>query len=347
MSGVDLGHTFGSAAVSSFLGAGLFGFTFLQTYTYFIHKSTYDPLAMKLGVFLVWVLDCMQAVFLVWAVYWYLVQNYFNPLALSAIHWPLPLSWMMSTTHDAYDDRVSGALSLKRELRESTTDVNLSVSDYNHHQLLCTANLEANKNALLTGIIGLTTLGQFASTLTTFIRISMQLDIISAELTRQIGPTLTSQQVFASISNNLISGSLIYYNYKKTGSFLGKDGWIEGVLTILVDYATLAGFLQLVYLAMCLAYPKTFLSLPYQVATGKLLVNALLAQLNARDMNKISDDLKKPTLQLTTIPRFGPINLSMGPRASVARSAAEEDSPHSTTSKQFIDLELERKAPKN
>jgi len=144
----------------------------------------------------------------------------------------------------------------------------------------------SKKNYILAGLITIATLGQFASTLTTFIRTSQQLDIIDPGLTVQMGPTLTSQQVFASISNTLISGSLIYFNWGILKDLVKNHGWFEAFLTASLDYATLAGALQFVYLAVYLAFPSSFLSLPYQVATGKLLVNALLAQLNARDIGK-------------------------------------------------------------
>jgi len=218
---------------------------------------------MKLGVLLLWIVDCLQVMFLVWAVYHYMVINYFFPAAQFLLHWQVPLTWFMSNVGS------------------------FIAESYFVPQIYSLSK----RNKWLTGIIASATLGQFVSAMMVFVYLIQRLNLNIATVSEESKRLIISQQVFAIIANNSIAGASIIYNYYQNEGLFGDAAWMDGWLKILLDYGVLGGVMQVVYLCVYIKHSDTYLWLPYQVASGKLLVNALLARLNNRDITEEKDEM--------------------------------------------------------
>ncbi|KAL5503821.1 hypothetical protein ACEPAH_7892 [Sanghuangporus vaninii] len=88
---VSVRDTFGAAYVGAMVMMILYGITCLQTYFFYIHYPN-DDLFTKLLVLSIWTLDTFHAVLVSHTMYFYLVSNYNNPLALQDHTWSLCLS---------------------------------------------------------------------------------------------------------------------------------------------------------------------------------------------------------------------------------------------------------------
>ncbi|KAF8526118.1 hypothetical protein JB92DRAFT_2873359 [Gautieria morchelliformis] len=250
----SLNTTYGAGTLASFLSAALFGFTFLQTYTYFIHRSSDDPLLMKLGIGLLWIVDCLQVLFMVWGVYWYLVKNFGKTSALRALHWPIPVAWLLASTGSF----IAGAYFVPQIWTQS------------------------HKNKGLTGLIALASVVQYAISLAVFVHMIIRLNEDIAATMQGNKMPIIIQQVCAIIGNNAIVIGLCLFNDRQHGKTLDGASVLERLLIILLDRGLLSGFLQVVYLFVYVFRNESFFWIPFQVATSKLLVNAILAKLNSR-----------------------------------------------------------------
>ncbi|KAF8574877.1 hypothetical protein K439DRAFT_1641886 [Ramaria rubella] len=263
MPSLILNDTYGAAQLSSFISAALFGFTFLQAYNYFVTRAPHDKLPMKLSVSLLWFVDCMQVVFLVWAVYWYLVQNYFFPSALTSIHWTIPIAWIFA-----------GVASFIAE-----------------GLFIPQIWILSSKIKLLVAIITLATLGQFVSSIVVFVHMISRLrdNIVDVTEANRLGVIM--QQVFAIISNTTITAALCVFNYRPSQGLLGGEPLIEGFFTLLIDRGLLSAITQVVYLFVYACRDQTLLWLPFHVLTSKLLVNAVLAILNTGEVKERKENV--------------------------------------------------------
>ncbi|TBU51503.1 hypothetical protein BD310DRAFT_982546 [Dichomitus squalens] len=77
----SLDNTFGAVLIGTFLGLILYGLTVHQTLTYF-RVYTADAFLLKFMIMCLALLDAGNAVVTMHACYYYLIANYFNPLAL-------------------------------------------------------------------------------------------------------------------------------------------------------------------------------------------------------------------------------------------------------------------------
>ncbi|KAH6893704.1 hypothetical protein BKA70DRAFT_1536315 [Coprinopsis sp. MPI-PUGE-AT-0042] len=85
---IKLDDTYGAALIGVFINTALWGVTTSQTYTYYSNYPK-DNLHNTLIVGGLWILDTVQTCFASMAMYYYLISNYGNPLALGRAHWSL------------------------------------------------------------------------------------------------------------------------------------------------------------------------------------------------------------------------------------------------------------------
>ncbi|KAI0357565.1 hypothetical protein OH77DRAFT_1519453 [Trametes cingulata] len=95
--GLELGDTFGAMLVSTIIVAALFGVTVLQSIHYF-HTFPRDSRVLKATVAIVWVLDMITVMLDTHAVYYYLIVNYNNPLALTTEVWSARVELLVTYT---------------------------------------------------------------------------------------------------------------------------------------------------------------------------------------------------------------------------------------------------------
>lgn len=82
----EVGTTFGALFIGVLISSIFFGVTNLQVYIYFRTYSN-DSVWNKSSVCYVWLMDALQLIFSFHSLYWYLVVNYFNPIALLDVFW--------------------------------------------------------------------------------------------------------------------------------------------------------------------------------------------------------------------------------------------------------------------
>ncbi|KAI1784893.1 hypothetical protein LXA43DRAFT_1100915 [Ganoderma leucocontextum] len=85
-----LDNTFGAILIGTFLGLMLYGLSLHQTYRYF-RQYPRDTLLLKATIVCLVILDAVHSIACMHASYFYLVTNYFNPLALLSGVWSVQL----------------------------------------------------------------------------------------------------------------------------------------------------------------------------------------------------------------------------------------------------------------
>jgi len=93
---INLDSTFGAAYIGAMVTLMLYGLTSLQSYLYFFYYPK-DDRTIKFTVALVWLLDTLHVALVCYTMYYYLVTNYANPLALLHGIWSLDLSVLINT----------------------------------------------------------------------------------------------------------------------------------------------------------------------------------------------------------------------------------------------------------
>ncbi|KAF8337190.1 hypothetical protein F5887DRAFT_1283008 [Amanita rubescens] len=90
-----LDTTLGATFVGNVIAGCLYGIASIQAYTYFRRRPT-DSIIFRSLLFLVWLADTTQLIFVTHALYYYMVINYDNPLALLYPNWSI-LSQVFAT----------------------------------------------------------------------------------------------------------------------------------------------------------------------------------------------------------------------------------------------------------
>ncbi|VDC00537.1 unnamed protein product [Peniophora sp. CBMAI 1063] len=94
-------NTLGALLIGVMASGMLFGLTCMQVYTYFERASENDGRRLKLLVACLWLLDALDFAFNCHTIYFFLVTNYTNPLALSGkIPWSLALHVLITSIVD-------------------------------------------------------------------------------------------------------------------------------------------------------------------------------------------------------------------------------------------------------
>ncbi|KAL4073586.1 hypothetical protein J3A83DRAFT_4229735 [Scleroderma citrinum] len=88
MAPADLANTLGAEFIGGMVSAILYGLTTLQTYLYFMNYPD-DGAAVKIFVMIIWILDTLHVSLMSHVLYYYLISNYSNELALANGVWSL------------------------------------------------------------------------------------------------------------------------------------------------------------------------------------------------------------------------------------------------------------------
>ncbi|KAI0790856.1 hypothetical protein C8Q75DRAFT_108426 [Abortiporus biennis] len=82
-----LDDTLGAVFIGVTIAAILYGVTCVQTYTYYAEASKRDRLALRALIGALWILDGLQLAFVGHLLYYFVITNYFNPVALQTSPW--------------------------------------------------------------------------------------------------------------------------------------------------------------------------------------------------------------------------------------------------------------------
>jgi hypothetical protein len=245
------------------------GVTVVQCFIFYNSRRN-DSAALKLLVALVLLMDTMHVVFVVHALYWYLVTNYGNLQSLESIPWSLTAVIMLSPTSD--------------------TLIRLF---YTRRIWILSKRNKWHVYPLLTFIIVLEA-DALANAIETITSPNFEAVITKIEWVLYLGFSISVLEDF------WIAGLLSYFLYKSRAgisrfdfsmpnySHDSREPRTDNVINLLMVYTINTGLLTAIVQLSCficnIALPKTNLVwLGLYLPLGKLYANALLASLNARD----------------------------------------------------------------
>jgi len=251
-SGLRFDSTLGAAFIGHFVSAVLFGVTSLQTWLFFRYGHR-DTKILKGLVFLLWILDALHAALLTWSMYYYLVTNFGNLLAIVKPYWT-----------------VAAVIIL-------TNVTNLIVRCVFAHRLWKLSG-GAVLVPLIIGALSLYICGE------AFYFVAKGLSVPTYFMTRPY-----SWSLYAAFGSEILADSMItVLQYLYLRRFRTETGFksTDTVVQILMIYSintclvtSICGILCLITYA---TLPDMFVYWPFYFVLGKLYINALLANLNAR-----------------------------------------------------------------
>ncbi|RDX42783.1 hypothetical protein OH76DRAFT_1269109 [Lentinus brumalis] len=246
----SLNSTFGSVLICAMLGCVLFGLTTHQTFRYY-RLFPSDGIGLKLMVFLLLCLDTLHTITGIHVGYYYLVENYANPTALSTGEWSIRMGMIetgvvMVVAHSFYIYRLF--FLSNRPLLPALVMVALLVSELGFAVASTVFAFEkvtfkeyAPYNWMIAGILGC-----------------------------------------ALAINVVISSFFIYYLRRSRAGTKRKDP-LSGVLMVyIVNTGLLTSALTLVALLTTIFLPDTLIWAAISILSTKMYANSLLAVLNSR-----------------------------------------------------------------
>ncbi|TFK91570.1 hypothetical protein K466DRAFT_595994 [Polyporus arcularius HHB13444] len=245
-----LDASFGAILVGTYVSLVLYGLTVHQAFRYFrIYRE--DVPRLKYLVTTLLLADTVYLVLCMHACYFYLIKNYFKPLALVNGTWSLRLM-----------PPVSGLI------------VILSQSFYSRRAALMGSwykTLVSVVTVLILGEIGFTIGGTFeAFSLKTF------------EHWKQMTWLSASAWVFAVVVESLLSTTLIIVLRKSRTGFKRTDSVLDILTGYTINTGLLTGTASLVCLVFALAAPQNLIYIGCNMGTTMLYSNSTLAVLNSR-----------------------------------------------------------------
>ncbi|KAI0311494.1 hypothetical protein OF83DRAFT_755348 [Amylostereum chailletii] len=250
--GISWDNTLGALLVGGLISGMLFGITCTQAYLYFERYST-DRWTLKAFVGCLWALDIFDFALNGHILYWYLVTNYTNPLALEGkVVWSLSAHVLVTSVVDF----MIRAMFARRIFRLSNGNVPLTAG------VLATSLLDLVVGIVIT--VKTVTLGSIANleTLSTLFYIN-----------------------FASGAGSdvYVAVVLCYYLARSRTGFNTRT---DSVVTVLMLYTINTGLLTAVDatcgMVLFITMPDNFVFIAFYLQLSKLYTNAYLATLNNR-----------------------------------------------------------------
>ncbi|KAF8645854.1 hypothetical protein AX16_007512 [Volvariella volvacea WC 439] len=248
----NLDTTLGAAFLGNTFAIALYGVTTLQTIVY-IRNSHRDWLPFRLLIVFLWILDTLHSAFTTHGLYFYLITNYANPIAIASPTWTL-LAQVYIT---CISDFIVRSVFTRRIW------------------------VLSGRRYFLPMVIMLITCFVFATGVG-FATRGFQ-DITFARLTAHSEWMLYSALGAGVVADVLIAGSLCILLYKNHTGFQRADSLVN----ILIIYSINTGLLTTICAAGCFItfaiWPYEFIFMGIYFSLGKLYLNSLLGLLNSRE----------------------------------------------------------------
>ncbi|KAL4251924.1 hypothetical protein ABKN59_002619 [Abortiporus biennis] len=273
---IALDNTVGAVFIGMVVTATLYGITCVQLYMYYMHTGKRDRPAFRTFVAFLWVLDGAQLAFVAHLVYYFVVTNYFNPLALASAPWTGAAFSISSTISDV----------LVR-----------CVFVYRVWKL-------SRSKPLAFGLIfGNLVVGSFGVASASRIQ-----EIGSFQNLKQISWIIYC--VFASIAciDSVIAGILGYLFWHLRTGFEHTDSQLEMLMSYSIHTGALTSMIAIIVLITYISMPSNFIYMGVMATLPKFYLNALLATLNARDILRAK--LESPS-NLTASVQLTKINVTI------------------------------------
>ncbi|RDB18041.1 hypothetical protein Hypma_000871 [Hypsizygus marmoreus] len=246
----DLNATYGSAFIGLIVGAVLYGVTLLQTFLYY-RQYPQDSRLTKFLVFLLWVLDTAHLVLCTMSIYWYLVTNFANPLALNKTTWSMDLQ----------------------------TDCNgligLIVECFFARRVWAMSG-----NILLTGVIVILACIHFGLGIVFTIKSFILIDL---DKFPQLIWVTSAGLGSAAAADIIIACALCYYLTKNKTGFSRTDSLITTLIAYSLTTGLITSVIAFIAVVTFAIMPKNYVWLAFFWVLGKCYVNSFLAALNSRE----------------------------------------------------------------
>jgi len=248
---VDIRNSFGAAFIGLLVSNSLFGLTVIQTWIYFWNYRKRDPMALKLLVAFVAIMDATHTILCCYAIYWYLVLNFGNVENLGFSMWAMNFQVIISIT------------------------VGASVQLY-YAKLVYTATQSIIFPIVIIALIVVGSSLGFLSTAQ---------EIVSKRFSSLHSVTWVTGVGMASgtLANMLIAAVMCWSLYRKRAGFARTHCIIITLMAYSINSGLLTSFLAAAMTISFAVSPFTMIWLTVYWATSKCYANTLLALLNSRD----------------------------------------------------------------
>ncbi|KAF9447380.1 hypothetical protein P691DRAFT_802533 [Macrolepiota fuliginosa MF-IS2] len=251
--GTAIGDTYGAGYIGVIVTAALYGLTTLQTYFYYVHYPD-DRFGLKALVSLIWVLDSLHMAIVSYSIYYYLVTNYSNPIALGVGHWSLFISIglnlvIVCTVQCFFTRKI---------------------------HILCESKLKW----FVTTLIGLSVLAHFAFGIEIIVLMFIKKELaLLSEITLI---AVTPFSITSILSDIFIAGALCFLLHGRKTGFKNTNTIVSRLIIYAINRCLLTSVAAVVELIAFSASPHTLWYLAIDFTIGKLYTNSLLVSLNGR-----------------------------------------------------------------
>ncbi|KAI0741188.1 hypothetical protein C8Q76DRAFT_791529 [Earliella scabrosa] len=263
----DIDNTFGALMVCTSIGSMLFGLTTHQTYRYFkLYPS--DDRRIKALVISLLILDALHTVTSIHICYHYLVNDYFNPLALDISVWSVRMTILetvvvMSLTHSFFV-RLGG----RRLLPSILIPCRCGAGYLCQSVILDALSTDIKFVSLVTAIALGTTIMTFRSvTFTGFQPYMWMVWILLA---------------IAVVLDVLVTGFLVFYLYKSRTGFRRSDSILDVLMVYTINTGLSTSLLTIPAMFCAIFMRENLIWAAIYVIACKMYANSLLAVLNSR-----------------------------------------------------------------
>ncbi|CCM06805.1 uncharacterized protein FIBRA_09106 [Fibroporia radiculosa] len=248
--GITAGSTIGVGYLGTIVSGILYGVTCVQTFHYF-RSVTKDHWIIKVLVLTLLVLDTLHQALIIHVFYWYLIDNYLNPIALLESVWSIGSEIIVN-----------------------------AVIAFLVESFLVYRVWKLSQNRMLAGLCEAFTVGHLTMNLVFPIRGLYIPNLLEAEA--KLKTTGSSGLAVAVVTDVLISASLAFYLHKNRTGFHRSDTMIDKLIALTVTTGILTTVFVIANLIAYLTAPAALYVLFFNFMLGKLYINALLTSLNAR-----------------------------------------------------------------
>ncbi|KAF8576681.1 hypothetical protein K439DRAFT_1397162 [Ramaria rubella] len=257
---VDIRFTFGVCFVALLISMALYGATLFQTYSYYM-RFPKDTLLKKSLVAVVCVINTFQTVLISHGIYYYLILNYGNPVALEEGVWSFILEVVVT-------DLVACTVQM----------------------FFASQVFYMGKGArIITATILIFAIIQLAFSCAFVVKGFLTHGAFSALLAPIFKTFLLGHLIASLAADILITASLSYYLQVGRTGHSQTEYLIKKLLIYTINRGILTGLAAFLELVLYLASPSTFLFIGVHFITSKLYTVSFLATLNIRRSSRDAD----------------------------------------------------------
>ncbi|CAK5271329.1 unnamed protein product [Mycena citricolor] len=241
--------TLGALCVAYMLAWGLFGVMSMQTYRYY-HIFIKDALWIKTLVGGLWILDTLQLVLIGSCLYFWVITNYANPAVLANSTWTFNIGILV------------------------TNSIVIIVQFFLARRVW----ILSNRNYLLTGLIVTLSCCYYGFEMD---RAAVQL--VKIELFFKFQTIASVGLACAAAADLTIATSLSWYLLRSRTGIKTTDSVVNKLILYAMNTGTLTAIVVLIDMICFLTMPNNLIHIAFNLVSGKLYTNSLLATLNYRD----------------------------------------------------------------